>query len=153
MMVLNAYSIVKDKEVAKDMVAKVFEKVLLIHTDERTDRFDGSFAYFKNTVNLVLRNLCLDYIKLESNRKEILKNRFWLNPNMAKNGAEDIFVADAFTNLKQHFGKQQCTILELHLEGYKNDEIAEKLNISYNTVRNTLTNVRKKAKKLWEYFF
>ena len=152
-LVFSAYSIVKDKEVAADLLAKVLERLLNIEVSERAEKFENSFTYYKNTIYCILRNLCLDYIKVEANRKEILMERFHLNGTTVKNGVEEIFVFDAFKNCMTELGMQQHKILTLHLEGYKNDEIATKLNISYNTVRNTLTTTRAKLKKLWQHFF
>jgi DNA-directed RNA polymerase specialized sigma24 family protein len=40
----------------------------------------------------------------------------------------------------------------LHLQGFKNEEIANQLNISYNTVRNTLHSAKQRVKKLWQLF-
>jgi RNA polymerase sigma factor (sigma-70 family) len=54
--------------------------------------------------------------------------------------------------LIDYLSNREKEILQLHLQGFKNDEIATQLNISYNTVRNTLHSAKQRVKKLWQLF-
>jgi len=155
-MVFYAYSFVKDKETALDVVTDVFQSMLSFNIQERKSRFDLTSTHFRNTLYLILRNKCLDHIKIEVNRKRILEEKFRLNGTVdlvSKNNAEEVFVSDSFNNLLGELGRRQKRVLQLHLDGFDNNEIAEKLEISYNTVRNTLSTSKKRVKDLWSIFF
>jgi DNA-directed RNA polymerase specialized sigma24 family protein len=43
-------------------------------------------------------------------------------------------------------------VIELHIEGYRNEEIADRLNLSYNTVKNNIYEARQKLKNIWLRF-
>jgi RNA polymerase sigma-70 factor (ECF subfamily) len=62
------------------------------------------------------------------------------------------FEEEAIKQLIDYLSNREKEILQLHLQGFKNDEIATQLNISYNTVRNTLHNAKQRVKKLWQLF-
>ena len=59
---------------------------------------------------------------------------------------------EAIKHLLNNLPNREREMIELHLQGYKNEEIATQLNISYNTVRNTLHSAKQRIKKLWQVF-
>jgi RNA polymerase sigma factor (sigma-70 family) len=62
------------------------------------------------------------------------------------------FLEESFHKMLDTLPNQQRIILELHLKGFDTNEIAQKLDISYNTCRNTLSTSKKKIRLLWSTF-
>jgi len=153
-LVLYAYSFVQDKDTAADLVVMLFEKLLKYSTQERNEKLPNEVKHFERLIYTILKNKCLDHLKVNKNRLRILNTE--VKPSInghAEADTENLFVAEAFQALKEQLGKRQKEVLELHLEGFDSIEIAQKLKISRNTVQNILNNSKKKVKSLWKYFF
>ena len=73
--------------------------------------------------------------------------QFWKKPE-----AYDKFQFEAFQMLLLELSSREREILELHLQGLKNDDISDQLGLSSLTVRNTLHNAKKRVRKLWNIF-
>jgi len=99
-------------------------------------------AYLK----VMVKNRCLDKLRTENNRNSIhngiisLFNRYSFN---------DAMVESDYLELIEFLPEQQRKVFEMHLDGFDNESIAEKLGVSYNTVRNTLSTSKKKLRILW----
>ena len=93
-------------------------------------------------------------IKQASNdlQDEIKKQLGHLIAFNSTNAAFIRFELEAIKQLLNNLPAREKEMIELHLQGYKNEEIAVQLNISYNTVRNTLHNAKQRIKKLWQLF-
>lgn len=153
-LVLYAYSFVQDKETAADLVVMLFEKLLSYSTQERKQKLPEEVEHFERLVYTIVKNKCLDHLKVNKNRLRILKGEVKLSSNGdGETATEKLFVTEAFQALKEQLGARQREVLELHLEGYDSSEIANKLAISRNTVQNTLNTSKKKVKTLWKDFF
>lgn len=114
-------------------------KLNLLGVNEKLDIF----------LKVMIKNKCLDKIKVENNRKSILNGiKHFFNRYEQNNERIEI----DFRVLLNILPEQQKTIFELHLNGFDNQAIAEKLNLSYNTVRNTLSTSKKKLRYLWHKF-
>lgn len=150
-MVLLAVGYLKDPEEACDVVMHIFER--LITNTTRLDQIaDSSEEELRSYLMLVTKHRCLDYIKVNKNRMAIqgfLKLRWSQNE---RNKSIDAFEEEAILRLKAVLADQESRIFDLHLQGFSNEEIATELSISYNTVRNTLTNARNKIRKVWDIF-
>jgi DNA-directed RNA polymerase specialized sigma24 family protein len=42
--------------------------------------------------------------------------------------------------------------MTMHIEGYRNEEIAETLRITYNTVKNNIYEGRQRLRRIWRIF-
>jgi len=97
----------------------------------------GNFAdlkAMKGFIYTVTRNKCLNHIKIRGIRENILKKEFSLKDNFY----ELILEEETYRIVHQAVNKlapQGRRIVWLSLEGIKNFEIAERLNISVNTVK------------------
>lgn len=88
----------------------------------------------KGFIYTVTRNKCLNHIKIKGIREDILKKEF----STKETFYELILEEETYRIVHQAVGKlapQSSRIVLLSLEGNKNQEIAEKLNISVNTVK------------------
>ena len=100
----------------------------------------------------VVKNKCLDSLKSNKLHDEIKKQIVSLIQLNSTNTAFIRFELEAIRHLLNNLPKREKEIIELHLQGYKNEEIAVQLTISYNTVRNTLHSAKQRIKKLWQLF-
>jgi len=100
----------------------------------------------------IIKNKSLDEIKQNKLHQEIKKQIESITSYISTNAIFVRFEEDAIKQLIDYLSNREKEILQLHLQGFKNDEIAMQLNISYNTVRNTLHSAKQRVKKLWQLF-
>jgi len=101
----------------------------------------------KGFIYTVTRNKCLNYIKLKGIREDILKKEF----STKENFYELILEEETYRIVHQAVSKlapQSSKIVLLSLEGNKNQEIAQNLNISVNTVKTLKKNAYKELRIL-----
>lgn len=132
-----AFKIVEDQEEAKDIVEDVFVKVF--HRKSEVAEIDNIRAYLYTAV----RNSCLSHIKGANRAKERQLHYIEALPTIEEAYVNEIIQAEvlrevmAFIDtLPGHSGK---IIKMSYFEGLKNDEIAQALSISVQTVKNLKT--------------
>ncbi len=148
-LLLTAYYYLKNEEDAKDVVSDVFERLLKLNDTELNELLHSN--EIKGYLFIVVKHKCFDFIKVKKNRATILQHVFYLF-----NTKTDInvkFEEDLFEKLILELPNRESQVLKLSVQGYKNEEIAEQLNISYNTARNTLHEAKKKTRLLWDNYF
>jgi RNA polymerase sigma-70 factor (ECF subfamily) len=151
-LLLTAYSIVENEAEAEDIVSDFVEK--LLHLSERDDFLDAfkSENELLGFVRISVRNACYDILRKRKNRGGILRQigsglQFWKRPE-----AFDHFQSEAIELMLMELSEREKEIFTLHRQGYKQNEIANKLGLSEFTVRNTLFNARKRVRKIWNKF-
>ncbi|MEY8594126.1 RNA polymerase sigma-70 factor [Butyricimonas hominis] len=128
-----AYNYLKGQEEAEDVVQEVFIKLL-----DATESFDNE-EHLKHYLYKAVRNACLNQIKLSGIRSEILNN-------IAKNSPQDendFFVhvvrAEVYREIMAAVNElpNECgRVFKLaYVDGFSNEEVAEQLSISVNTVK------------------
>lgn len=139
-----ALNITKNKSLAEDCVSDFCEKLLGYNAEKRKSIFEDAIAYEEAILFCILRNLCVDQLRKQHRRQHILLQLFTTIEEVEINTAHknDLLV---ITNL---LAPRQREILLLHTNGYSNTEIAAQLNISYHSVKNTLSDAKSKF-KLW----
>lgn len=149
----RALTILKDEEKSKDAVNSLFLKFFEYSLSDRKflpmgAEFDIEAYFFRS-----IQNKCFDIIKNEKRRREILKGiGDGIKHLFTRYTHEDSFVEANFLKLIDVLPERQKEILKMHLDGFQNEEIAENLNLSYNTVRNTLSTSKAKIRSLWSVY-
>ncbi len=151
-LVMIAYKYTADAEKSRDVVGAVFEKLLHIQQPKREQIILHPQKGLYPFLVTVVKNKCLDGIKTNKLHGEIKKHLVTLISFNSTNTAFNRFESEAIKQLLDNLPNREREMIELHLQGYKNEEIATQLNISYNTVRNTLHNAKQRIKKLWQLF-
>ena len=151
-LIMVAYKYTNDSEKSKDIIASVFEKLLLLSQEKRIEIILHESKGIYPLLYTIVKNKCLDDIKSNRIQTEIKKQFGNLFSLYSTNVAYNRFEQEAIANLLNNLPKRENEILELHLKGYKNEEIASQLNLSYNTVRNTLHSAKQRVRKLWTIF-
>lgn len=151
-LIMVAYKYTNDSEKSKDIIASVFEKLLLLSKEIRIEIALHESKGIYPLLYTIVKNKCLDDLKSNRIQSEIKKQFGNLFSLHITNVAYNRFEQEAISNLLNNLPKRENEILELHLKGYKNEEIASHLNLSYNTVRNTLHSAKQRVRKLWTIF-
>ena len=149
----RAYRLLKDEEKSKDIVHDVFLKLCAYSLKDRMSKPSGSSFILKAYLLRAVRNRCLDFIDQETNRRTILDGvKDSIFQLFSRSLAEESFVEANYKEMLDMLPDRQREILQLHLDGYQNDEIAESLNLSYNTVRNQISTSKATIRSLWSTF-
>lgn len=148
-LLMTAYYYLKNEEEAKDIVADIFKKLLEMTVEERKEKLVGVNEKLATFLKVLVKNKCLDYIKVEKNRTRIVNS---MSAFFSRSNSSFSLVDEDFKLMLDTLPERQKEVLALHLEGYDNNEISEKLDITYNTCRNTLSTSKKKIRELWITF-
>lgn len=137
----------QDKDVAEDIAQEAF-----IEFWNRKDQFTDLIGV-KGFIYTVIRNRCLNHIKINHIHNEILRENLFADENFYELIQEE----ETYRILHQAINglaKQSRNIILLSLKGYKNPEIAEELNVSNNTIKTLKKNAYKELKsKLKDHIF
>lgn len=123
---------IDDPEVIQDLVQDIF-----VHLIEQSQAFE-TMGHLRNYLYLSVKNACLNNL-----RKGLLKERHIKyvqdTQSVADIPSEEILTAEVYRQLKEAVDElpAECRkILYLsYFEGIDNEEIAQKLHLSVNTVR------------------
>ena len=151
-LLLLAYNYCRNKELSQDIVHDIFEKMIQLPVEKRNDYFGRLDTNIEAYLSVAIKNKCLDTKKINNNREKILYSvRYLFNPTI-KNSSLEKFCQDGLKAMLDKLQPREQEIIKFHLDGYSNDEIAARLNLTYNTVKNNIYESKKKLKNLWELF-
>jgi RNA polymerase sigma factor (sigma-70 family) len=147
-----AYRLVANEEEAEDVVSGIFEKLITKNSAIWNFQTGESETELIGYLKISVRNACYDILRSRKRKHGILFRlgntlQFWKTPEIYSK-----FQKEAFEMMMTELSLREKEIFELHLEGYKNSEIAERLKLSELTVRNTLHNAKKRIRKMWNTF-
>lgn len=151
-LVYYAKEFVYDEEAARELVQDTFVKLWEIHEEIKPDSNLGALLY------TIIRNKCLNYLKQLSIRRKYEENQKKLHDDIMFNYTvlnNKVFDTVVVNELQEIIDKALRTlsprsreVFELSRKhGLKYREIAEKLNISINTVENHMVDVLKNLRK------
>lgn len=134
-----------DVESAKDAVHNVF--IALWESPAQMDHLYNEKGYLYTLV----RNHCLDLL-----RKQTVRNKYSAHLNLHTKENEEYFETEAlreetYRQLDQAINKlpvRSREIIRLKMEGLKNQEIAEKLGLSINTINTLKSNSYKMLRSM-----
>lgn len=134
-----------DPDLAKDAVHDVFTR--LWESKGQLDQLLNEKSYLYTLV----RNRCLDLL-----RNQTVRQKYANTPDFTDKGNEEFLEAEILREETyrlldraiNELPERSQEILRLKLKGFKNQEIAEKLNLSVNTVNTLKTNSYKILRKI-----
>jgi len=143
----HALKFVKSSALAEDVVQDTFLKVW---ENRQTLRADLSFVGYINTVS---RNQVLNTLKRASH-ETVLKKGILYAADRSRNSTEDAFLDAEYEKMvnkaiEQLPSQRRLVFRMCRLEGKTYDEVAQKLGISKNTVKEHMVSA---LKSLREYF-
>ena len=143
-LVLKAVYYTKNPEVARDIVSSLFVTLIELPYQERSKRWE-CIENHQALLIAIVRNKCLDHLKISQNRARINSELFSGTTTETETAAMIAHLTICIEELKN----DDKELVEMHLQGFNNTEISEKLNLSEKTVRNKLSLTRKSLYKLW----
>src|SRR5690606_10968815 len=139
-----SFRFLKDREQAEEILQEVFLN-LWINREKIDSSYPlGSFLY------TVTRRLTLNYLRQAANSQK-LKEKLWISIKESQNETEEaVLLADLKRQINQSVQKlprQQQLVFRLSRdEGLSHEEIAQRLRISSNTVKNHLVQALKRIR-------
>ena len=144
-LVFRAIYYTKNPETARDIVSDLFVSLIELNHDARREHW----SEIKNIEALLLaivRNKCLDNLKISAGRQRILKV---LDSSEENTQEEKVELIKHLEDCISELSDEERKLMNLHLTGYTNNEIGNTLQISEKTVRNKLSLSRKRIIKMW----
>ena len=145
-LVFVALKYVKDVDLAQDITSELFTKLLETDKTERKEKW-SNINDVKAFLTTIVKCRALDHLKIQKNRNRILRENQILSEEYTDNKEQEF---DHLKTCVEALPKEEQELVQLHLSGYKNHEIAETLNYSEKTIRNKLSTSRKNLIYLWK---
>ncbi|MCU0423446.1 MAG: sigma-70 family RNA polymerase sigma factor [Bacteroidia bacterium] len=135
----------RDIDASQDAVMDVFHKLIDMSVEDRIKKLPENPEGFKLWLFSVTKNYCLDILKhiqvvknFEISHQQELK----MLPEVERHWDKELL-----NHVIEKLNPSEKAAFTLHQEGYSHQEIAEQLQISYNTVRNQVFSAKNKIKK------
>jgi RNA polymerase sigma-70 factor (ECF subfamily) len=149
---LVAYHHCRDKETAKDLVQDIFEKLSGLDLETRASWFGREGSNLQAWLHVAVRHKAMDDVKIRGNRGKILESVRYASVDRESVVVHDGLSREGLLKMFECLQPRQREVMAMHIEGYKNEEIAESLRITYNTVKNNLYEGRQRLRRLWRIF-
>lgn len=141
-LVLFADHYVSNQDVAHDLVQEVFIALLDIKT-----KFEN-LLHLKSYLYNSLRNRCLNHLRHEKIKQEFLQEELYRSDEFFEQKAIEEDVYSILVAAIDNLSPQNKEVMELALDGLSNADIAERLQLSIETVKSYK---KSSKKKLAEY--
>ena len=145
---LVALGYLKDEYKAEDAVADMFFGIYQMKVSRKKQLFLDGGVSLKAYMIACLKNKCIDYIRMNDNRKSILYRLARTFKKSDFNSSIDTFSQEKVDLLLSSLNEKDATILGLYMKGYDVEEIASELSKNAKTISNRLSLVRKRVKML-----
>jgi RNA polymerase sigma factor (sigma-70 family) len=144
-LVLFCLGMLKDEETAKNITS---ESLIKLHESVDSGTIDNPKAWLYT----VCRNSCNTHWATTNRRAEILDD---VGSRMVKvtqpEGQVKLEQEDYDLRVKETLNEDELKIWSLHLEGYDNKEISERLDLTAKTVANKKTMARQKLMQAFKH--
>lgn len=141
-----AYKYLQNTQEAKDVVMDIFEKLIYMSEEKRKLTVPETVEGFTGWLVTITKNYTLDQLKHKSIVARYQAESANIEPSTAPD-ADRIWDKQTVDFVISQLKGSEKEVASLHYSGYSHDEIAAKLNVSYNTVRNQLFSAKKKIRK------
>lgn len=141
----------RDKDVAKDAVMQIFEKLI-------TELKKTEVKNFKGWLSFVVRNYCISEIRKNKNKYRLPESylEFELNETTVEEEEKVLGVSDEVmmdhmqTGLSELKDSQKVCVELFYLKGQSYQQICDKTNFSLNEVKSFIQNGKRNLKLLIE---
>lgn len=121
---IYVYSFLNNLVEAEDVTASVIEKLILVKAENDSGFNSLSETELIGYLKVTIRNACIDLLRRRKVKRSALAVigttiHFWKRPE-----AYDKFQLEAFDLLLLELSPREREILQLHLQGLKNDDIS-----------------------------
>ena len=141
-----AYRYLQNSQESKDVLMDVFEKLINMSIEKRKLQVPDQPKGFTGWIITVTKNHTLDLIKHKTIVERHLADVTYQDVYI-QSDAERVWDKQLVDKVISQLHESEQKVTSLHYAGYSHEEIAQKLNVSYNTVRNQLSSAKKKIRK------
>lgn len=145
-LLMVAYKYLQNTQEAKDVVMDVFEKLIHLNNEKRKTIVPDSIDGFTAWLITITKNYCFDILKHKNVVAQYQSALVNVEP-LTQPDADRIWDKQTIDNVINKLQGSEKEVASMHYSGYSHDEIAGKLKVSYNTVRNQLSSAKKKIRK------
>lgn len=145
-LLMVAYKYLQNTQEAKDVVMDVFEKLIHLNNEKRKTIVPDSIDGFTAWLVTITKNYCFDILKHKNVVAQYQSALVNVEP-LTQPDADRIWDKQTIDNVINKLQGSEKEVASMHYSGYSHDEIAGKLKVSYNTVRNQLSSAKKKIRK------
>jgi RNA polymerase sigma factor (sigma-70 family) len=142
-LVFISYYYVKNNEVARDIVSDLFVSLLSEGITERKLKWENVNSV-QSYLTTAVKYKSIDYLRKNKKHSVLLESI-----ERTLKVEEDPFYAE---NIKR-LPKDEQRFYQLHLDGFKNEELAKHYQLSEKTIRNKLSLTRKKMVMYFKFLF
>jgi RNA polymerase sigma factor (sigma-70 family) len=133
---------VKNNEAARDIVSDLFVQLITTSSDDRIAKWETVHSC-KAYLTIAVKNKSIDFVRKVKNQAAVSEQ---IPLNLIENSA------DFSDDILEVLSSTEQEIFQLHLDGFKNEEIAQIQKLTEKTVRNKLSISRKKMEKVFKSF-
>ncbi len=133
-LVFLSFYFVKSNESARDIVGELFVQIITTPKKKRKQKW-GDVKDIQSYLKQIVRHKSIDYLRKSQNQLRIQSE--WQQAVS--------FSLDTFSHEALHLlSLPEKDLFDMHLQGFNNNELAQKLQLSEKTIRNKLSLSRKK---------
>jgi len=151
-LLLVAYGICRNRELSDDAVQDVFEKLCRLTPEKRRDYFGHEQSNLEAWLRVAVRHRVNDILKVSAAREKKNDDSRSRMPTSVANDVDETLDRNGLQALMGRLQFRQREVMTLHVMGYRNDEIAMMLDLTYNTVKNNIYEARQRLKRHWRAF-
>lgn len=152
-LLMVAYKYLRNQDDAEDVIADVYKKLLGFSEEQRKQMLPKEASEFVFYIRRMVKNKSLDSYKQKNNQRRLLSEHYSRNADSDYFNEQDFLEPQLQELIQQVLNHRELEIISLHVQGYKNKEIAQKLDLSYFTVRNMISVSKKKLKTQYKKYF
>jgi RNA polymerase sigma factor (sigma-70 family) len=148
-LVLTAYKYTSSEDDAQDIVSEVFCVLCELNVEQRKLKFSKFSGKLKALIASMVRNKAIDFYRAPRNKKR--SNNGELENDSLNLFTNDVyFFGETIEEMITSLTEKEKAIFSLYFDGYKSDEIAEKIGLAEKTVQNSISLIKNKLRKQWE---
>jgi RNA polymerase sigma factor (sigma-70 family) len=146
---LTAYRFCRNSETAMDVVQDIFAKLAAMDIPARIEHFGGEHANIEGWLMVGVKHRAMDIVKIETNRRKKGQDVLYTFEDQTNSLSEEHITHERFSQMCEKLQPRQREVMTLHIQGFRNEEIAARLDLTYNTVKNIIYEARLRLKELW----
>lgn len=143
-----AYRHCRNIDKSMEAVQDVFVRLASMDLASRVQHFADGEANLEGWLMVSVKHRAMDISKIDEGRRKKSSQVRSTFASQSRNLSDETLVRQQFRFLCTFLQPRQRQVIELHVDGYRNEEIADRLNLSYNTVKNNIYEARQRLKVL-----
>ena len=141
-----SYYYVNDNEFPKDIIQEVALALISVPVEERKEKFKPERSNIFGALALRVKNKSIAFFRKKVREKELINGMEFQYEDSVDNDYLSKFDQNELRTARKTLTKIENKVLELELNGYKNDEIIAELDLT-EEIRITKQRIKRKLKR------